>query len=88
MKSVLTLLLFILFSVSAYAEDGHHLWLRNTGSKPVNVCCAKNSPTLTLARHELQNGWMGEEGVKVTLTIKADKAIQQDVARWETDQRG
>ena len=78
MKILIPLVVFILFSISAYAEDGHHLWLRNSSPKLVNVVCVKNSPTLTLAREELRKGWMGEEGGQVTLTIKADKGIQKD----------
>jgi alpha-glucuronidase len=78
MKILIPLVIFILFSISAYAEDGHHLWLRNSSPKPVNVVCTKNSPTLTLAGEELRQGWMGEAGGRVTLTIKADKGIQKD----------
>jgi len=78
MRIILNLIIFLLLSISAYAEDGHHLWLRNSSPKPVNVVCTKNTPTLTLAREELRKGWMGEEGSQVTLTIKADKGIQKD----------
>ena len=45
---------------------------------PVNVVCAKSSPTLTIAKQELQKGWKGESGTSVTLLIKADKAIRGD----------
>jgi alpha-glucuronidase len=78
MKIITQLVIFMLVTLSVYAEDGHKLWLRNSNSKSVNVVCSKNSPTLTIAKQELQNGWMGEKGTSVNLIIKADKAIRGD----------
>jgi len=78
MRIILNLIIFLLLSISVYAEDGHHLWLRYSTPKLVNTVCVKNSPTLTLAGKELQRSWMGEDGVTVSLTIKVDKAIQRD----------
>ena len=78
MKKTYSSVILIFFTLCLFAEDGHHLWLRNSNPKPVNVVCAKNSPTLTIAKQELQNGWMGEVGTSVNLVIKADKAIRGD----------
>src|SRR5690606_31209317 len=45
---------------------------------PVNIVCAKSSPTLTIARQELQEGWNGKSGALVALTIKKDRVIKDD----------
>ncbi|MDP2890033.1 MAG: alpha-glucuronidase [Bacteroidota bacterium] len=78
MKKIYGIIILIFLTLCLYAEDGHKLWLRNSSTKPVNVVCAKNSPTLTIAKQELQNGWRGEMGTSVNLVIKADKAIRGD----------
>ena len=78
MKKIFSVLIFVFALFSVSAEDGHNLWLRNSNPKPVNVVCAKNSPTLTIARQELQQGWQGEAGASVSLRIKQDKAISGD----------
>ena len=61
-----------------HAQDGHQLWLRDKKALPVNVICKKNSPTLTIARQELQNGWQGAPGATISLIIKKDKALKDD----------
>ena len=78
MKKIFSVLIFVFALFSVSAEDGHNLWLRNSNPKPVNVVCVKNSPTLTIARQELQQGWQGEAGASVSLRIKQDKAISGD----------
>ena len=78
MKKIFSVLIFVFALFSVIAENGHNLWLRNSNPKPVNVVCAKNSPTLTIARQELQQGWQGEAGASVSLRIKQDKAISGD----------
>lgn len=78
MKNIAQLIIFVLISFSVYAEDGHNLWLRNSNPKPVIVVCPKTSPTLALAKQELQKEWKGDAGASVSLVIKADKAIRGD----------
>jgi alpha-glucuronidase len=78
MRSLALFVVLVLISVSVGAENGHHLWLRNSNPKPVNVVCTKTSPTLTLAKQELQKEWKGESGASVSLVIKADKVIRGD----------
>lgn len=78
MKNIALLVVFVFISISVNAENGHKLWLRNSSPKPVNVVFAKTSPTLTIAKQELQSGWMGETDASVNLVIKADKAIRGD----------
>nr|MDQ6903971.1 alpha-glucuronidase [Bacteroidota bacterium] len=43
-----------------------------------NVICKTNSPTLSIAREELQQGWQGAPGASISLIIKKDKAIKED----------
>ncbi len=63
---------------AAFAQGGHDLWLRNTSVKPVKVSTAKNSPTISIAVTELQNGWAGKENASVELSLKKDKDIKFD----------
>jgi alpha-glucuronidase len=70
---------FLLFAVfNIHAQNGHDLWLRNKTAVPVNVVCAKNSPTLTVARQELQQNWHGQPNATINLTITKNKAIKND----------
>lgn len=78
MKVSFLLFTLIITSLCLKAEDGHRLWLRINSKEPVNVVCAKVSPTLTIARDELINGWNGKAGATITLTVKNDKAIKAD----------
>jgi alpha-glucuronidase len=78
MKSFFFYLLFVFSVLSLKAQDGHELWLRNKTALPVTVVSSKKSPTLNIAVRELQQGWQGIAGERVTLTIKKDKAIKGD----------
>lgn len=78
MKKIFSIVTLIFLSLCLNAEDGHRLWLRYSSSNAVNVVSSKNSPTLIIAKQELQNGWMGEDATSVNLIIKADKAIRGD----------
>ena len=74
---------FLCFTVLCIdAQAGHDLWLRNKNAVPVNIVCAKNSPTLTIAKEELQQGWQGKAGATITLSIKKDKGIKWDGFRF------
>src|SRR3569623_3719862 len=81
------LLLFAAFvsleSVSANAQNGHELWLRPVKAKPVNVICKQNSPTISIAKQELKERWLGVNNATVTLTIKKDKALKNDGFRLD-----
>ncbi|HEV2480670.1 MAG TPA: alpha-glucuronidase [Puia sp.] len=59
-----------------HAQTGHALWLSAERAAPVTVVCRGNSPTLDLAREELQAGWRGGQGARVELVIKKDKALR------------
>ena len=80
MKIVLCALLLVLTGLHLVAEDGHDLWLRSKNTGSVTVVCAKNSPTLTIAKNELKNNWQGKSGTSVTLTFTKDKAIKMMVS--------
>ncbi|MBN1144787.1 MAG: alpha-glucuronidase [Bacteroidales bacterium] len=78
MKWIISWLFICVIALNIHAEDGHHLWLRKQAPKPVKIICKGNSPTLSIARQELLQGWMGVAGASVTLTVKRDKLIKGD----------
>ncbi|MEO5944496.1 MAG: alpha-glucuronidase [Ferruginibacter sp.] len=77
-KKICCLFIVMVSVLQLSAEDGHGLWLRNKKALPVTVICAKNSATLNIAKQELQQGWQGDAGAKITLIIKKDKNITTD----------
>ncbi len=86
MKSNIILFILLITTLNLYAEDGHNLWFRakNTGS--VNIICAKSSTTLDIAKRELVQGWLGQNGAKFTLTVKKDNAIKGDGFKLSTNE--
>src|SRR5580765_1974228 len=78
-KKTILIIINLFFSIlSLNAENGHQLWLRNKNALPVTVVCSKNSPTLSIAKQELQQGWQGTPNAKVVLALKKDKVIKGD----------
>ncbi len=78
MKTRFSITILLLVTIILHAENGHNLWLRNKSSVPVQVVCTKSSPTITIAKQELLQGWQGKNQASVVLTIKFDKAIKGD----------
>jgi alpha-glucuronidase len=78
MKKIIFSIASLIIVLAIHAQEGHELWLRNKTAVPVTVVCAKNSPTLTIAKQELQKGWHGQPNATVTLTITKSKAIKND----------
>ncbi len=78
MKIIFSNFIFLFTFLMLHAQDGHQLWLRDKKALPVNIICKKNSPTLVVARKELEDGWQGETGATISLIIKNDKAINSD----------
>jgi alpha-glucuronidase len=79
MKTSVYLFLLLLFTCfNLFADDGYSLWLRNKSTGQVNIVCSKNSPTLSIAINELQQGWQGKNGSTIVLTIKNNKEIKYD----------
>jgi len=78
MKLFITTIFCLFTAIFSQAQDGHELWLRPVKAKTVTVICKGNSATLSIAKQELKDGWMGENNVSVILTIKKDKALKND----------
>lgn len=77
-KTNIVAIVLMLVALNLHAENGHNLWLRSKSSGTVNVVCTKSSPTLTIAKQELEQGWPEQNGAKVVLSVKKDKAIKDD----------
>jgi alpha-glucuronidase len=78
MKTILVSILFAIIAACAKGQNGHELWLRTKTAVPVTVVCKKNSPTLSIARQELLNGWKGNANASILLNIKKDKSLKPD----------
>ncbi len=78
MKILIYSILLLFTFLKLNAQDGHQLWLRDKKALPVNVICKQNSPTLTIARQELQNSWQGTPDATISLIIKKNKAVKGD----------
>lgn len=78
MKTIVGIFILFFVALQAKAETGHELWLRGHNAAPVKVAYTGNSGTLRIAHNELQQGWQGEPGASVELTIKPDRSIKGD----------
>jgi Alpha-glucuronidase len=78
MKILFTTVVLLFLSACVHAENGHDLWLRNKNAVSVQVVCARNTPTIAIARQELQRGWQGAPNASVILSMKSDKTIKGD----------
>jgi alpha-glucuronidase len=78
MKPLIASIIFLFSTLFANAQNGHELWLRPVKANPVTVVCKNNSATLSIAKQELTDRWLGDNNASVTLTIKKDKALKKD----------
>ena len=78
MRIKIALLFLILSSHYLQAEDGHNLWFCSRSTASVNIVCKANSPTLSIAKKELLQGWQGLENATVFLSLTKDKNIKND----------
>ena len=78
MRISIVFFILLLIAFKIHAEDGSSLWLRAKSTGSVSVICVKSSPTLAIAKQELEQGWQGKDGAKIVLSIKKDKAVQGD----------
>ena len=78
MKIIIANILFIFTCLMLHAQDGHQLWLRNKKALPVHIICKKTTPTLVIARKELEDGWLGKPGTTISLIVKNDTALKND----------
>lgn len=77
-RTYLSIVLLFLVTLSLNAADGHQLWLQGSSTGAVNVISKKSSPTLNIAKLELEQGWQGKDGASVELKVKSDKSIKAD----------
>lgn len=75
MKRIITLTLTAILTASALANDGHQLWLGSntpTGKTVTITTTATSSPTIDIAKSELQAAW--QLGENISLVI--DKSLK------------
>ena len=70
-QSIIFLYLFLL-STGLYAEDGSRLWLRSETGRNTTVTANKQSPTIDIAKQELESQW---KGAPVQLKITNNKGL-------------
>jgi alpha-glucuronidase len=85
MRTAVYAFILVFLTQSIVAEDGHNLWLRNKNSQKINIVCSKTSPSLNIARKELEQGWLGKSGETVVLAVKKDKALKLDGFRLKNN---
>ena len=79
MKPIFLSILFVCTLFTIEAQDGHELWLRSDKKPvPVKIVCLKNTPALTIAKQELQQGWQGQSDATVTLAITKNNKLKAD----------
>lgn len=62
-----------LFTLQSSAEDGHQLWLRYQPVNRTKVVCNQHSPTIDIARQELETYY--KDG---TITLRIDPTMSDD----------
>ena len=62
-----------LFTLQSSAEDGHQLWLRYQPVNRTKVVCNQQSPTIDIARQELETYY--KDG---TITLRIDPTMSDD----------
>ena len=73
MKKLLALLFTACLVLTVSAEDGHQLWLRYQPVNKAKVSVEKTSPTIDIARQELETYYDGE-----SVTLKLDGSMPDD----------
>ena len=73
MKKLLLLLLITASHLKAQAEDGHELWLRYQPVNKAAVTCNQQTPTIAIAKQELETYYQGE-----SLTLTLDPTMADD----------
>ena len=73
MKKLLLSLCIACLALTASAEDGHQLWLRQQPVNKAKVICEKTSATINIAKQELEKYYNGEQ-----VTLKLDKTMADD----------
>ncbi len=73
MKKLIFTILTILNALCAQAEDGHRLWLRYDISKTAQVEAPAGSPTISIAKGELENYFQGSH-----VMLRLDPSMADD----------
>ena len=73
MKHILLSLFAIVATLSAHAEDGHQLWLRYQPINKAKVICDSKSPTIAIAKQELETYYNGAQ-----IALKLDAMMPDD----------
>ncbi len=73
LKKRLLLFLFSILALTATAEDGHQLWLRYQPVGKAHVTCDHSSPTISIAKQELETYYDG-----TAVTLRLDSSMPDD----------
>ncbi len=73
MKQLLLSLFITCCSLTAFAEDGHQLWLRYTAHQKAKVNTDLSSPAIQLAKKELETYYDGQ-----SVTLRLDATLPDD----------
>jgi alpha-glucuronidase len=86
-RSLVLSILFSLHVFSIKAVDGAELWLGRPIPQAVRVVARQKSPMIKLAVDEIRNGWQGQQGATVVLTVikdGKDKDLKDDGYRLDS----
>ena len=73
MITIIRIIFLVMLPMVACAEDGHQLWLRYQPVKKAKVSTEKLSPTIQIAKQELETYYNGEH-----VTLKLDASMPDD----------
>ena len=73
MKKLILSLFITAFTLTASAEDGHQLWLRYQPVNKAKVTTEKASPTIQIAKQELETYYNGDD-----VTLRLDASMPDD----------
>ena len=68
----------LIYTPPGYSKDKKYPVLYLLHALSVRVVCTKNTPTIAIARQELQQNWQGVANASVVLSVKPDKTIKGD----------
>ena len=73
MKKLLTLIALSVVAIHSMADDGYKLWLGNwntSNNASTKIIANQESPTINIAKAELQNGWKLNDSIRLVLDKK------------------
>ena len=75
MRRLLYIIASLMFTLQMVAENGSHLWLRQSQGTQTEITANRQSTTIRLAIQELKNAWRGEP---VMLSIQNNKELDYE----------